>query len=523
MKRLAALIMVLVLTLSMAAGCGDSGTTSTQTKTSETSGTVSGGADTEGSENETAAQQTPDNEEFVHLELYAITFGGADASLEKVNETLNDYIKPLINAEVHLNIISFGSYAQQVNLMMSSDEQVDLMLSTGSLTTMLSAQGALLPMDDLLPQYGQGIVDTMGQDVINACMYNGEVYAVPTNRDLARSYGYYYRKDYNEQYDLGLENITSMDELEAAFAKLKEANPDIVAISGNSDQAMDADYTWDDLGNAYGVLGDYGSTLEVVDKYESENYREMIERMHDWYTKGYIYSEIDTSTASGIDLFKTGRFLGFIANWNPSSNNSQSQAMGTDIGFVELWEPMMSTSTIQTATWTIPHNSKYPERAMQFLNLMFTDPYVVNLLTFGIEGENYVVVDEEKGVIDYPEGMNAENKTYDNTRDWMWGNMLIGYTWAGNDPDVHREMIAFNESAKRSKAMGFVYDSSNVENEMTACANVASRYTRGLQSGKLDTSVLDDFIAELKAAGIDTIVEDKQKQLDAWAEANGIE
>ena len=43
------------------------------------------------------------------------------------------------------------------------------MMSTGALTTMLSAQGALTPLDQLLPEYGQGIVDTMGMDVINAC------------------------------------------------------------------------------------------------------------------------------------------------------------------------------------------------------------------------------------------------------------------------------------------------------------------------------------------------------------------
>ena len=54
---------------------------------------------------------------------------------------------------------------------------------------------------------------------------NGEVFAVPTNRDLARSLGFFYRKDFNEQYELGLENVTNLEELES-FAKLKEANPD---------------------------------------------------------------------------------------------------------------------------------------------------------------------------------------------------------------------------------------------------------------------------------------------------------
>ena len=533
MKKLLALFLALAMVISVMAGCGNSGsetkgagdTKNAQTQGKDTQGTEgTKGTDAAENDGDAAQAQSPDNSEFVTLELYAISFGGNNDDLPKVNAKLNEYLKEKINAEVNLNIISYGSYAQQVNLMMSSTEQVDLMLSTGALTTMLSAQGALQPLDELLTGYGQGIVDTMGQDVINACMYNGEVFAVPTNRDLARSFGFYYRKDYNEQYELGLENCKSLDELAVAFEKLKAANPDITPISGNSDNAMDPAYeAWDELGNMYGVLSNYGAELKVVNKYDTPEYKEMIEMMHDWMQKGYIYSEIDTSTTSAVDMFKTGKFLGFIANWNPSSTNAHTQANGTEIAYVELLEPFMSTSTIQTAAWTIPYNSKYPDRAMQLLNLMYTDPTVVNLLTYGIEGENYVIIDEATGMIDYPEGMDATTKTYDNTLDWMWGNMLIGYTWKGNDPILHQQMIDFNNSAKKSKAMGFVYDSSNVENQLTACTNVATRYTRGLQSGKLDPSVLDEFLKELEDAGIQDIIDDKQAQLDAWAQANGIQ
>lgn len=531
MKKVLAMLLVLVMAVSALAGCGGGGneTKGTQagsTPAGDTKETAAPAGDTQGTENSEGTQAPAaavNNEEYATLELYAISFGGNNDSLAKVNEKLNEYLKPILNTGVHLNIVSAGSYAQQVNLMMSSTEQVDLMLSTGALTTMLSAQGALQPLDELLTNFGQGIVDVMGQDVINACMYNGEVCAVPTNRDLARSFGFFYRKDYNEQYGLELEKCKNLDDLTAAFAKLKEANPDIVAIGGNSENAMDPAYeAWDELGNMYGVLSNYGEKLEVVNKYATPEYKEMIELMHEWYQNGYIYSEIDTSTTSNVDLFKTGKYLGFIANWNPSSNNAHSQANGVEMGFVELLEPFMSTMTIQTAAWTIPYNSKYPERAMQLLNLMYTDPTVVNLLTYGIEGENYVIVDEANGIIDYPEGMDATTKTYDNTLDWMWGNMLIGYTWKGNDPTLHQQMIDFNNSAKRSKALGFVYDSTNVENELTACTNVATRYTRGLQSGKLDPSVLDEFLSELETAGIKTIIDDKQEQLNAWAQANGI-
>jgi putative aldouronate transport system substrate-binding protein len=44
------------------------------------------------------------------------------------------------------------------------------------------------------------------------------------------------------------------------------------------------------------------------------------------------------------------------------------------------------------------------------------------------------------------------------------------------------------------------------------------RYTKGLESGVLDPdTVLPEFISELESAGINTIIEEKQRQLDEWA------
>ena len=477
-----------------------------------------------GAEKKTTGNGGEESGEPVHLELYAMSFGGNNDSLEKVNEAVNEYIKPLINAEVKLNIINYGSYQQQVNLMMSGDEQVDLMLSTGALTSNLAGQGALTELDDLLAKEGADIVDIMGEDVLASCKYGGSTYAVPTNRDLARSMCYYYRADINEELGLGLENAKTLDDIEKCFEIMHEKDPEMAGIAGNNTSSLLQVWDWDQISNNYGVLLNLGEELKVENLYESDSYIDMVNRMHDWYQKGYIYKEITTSTVSNPDLFATGKMLGFFANGNPTSDNTQSQMLGGPIEHIELVEPYMSSTTVQTACWTIPHNSENPEKAMELLNLMFTDPTLVNLLSFGIEGENYVVKDEEKGIIGYPDGMTAETRTYDNSLGWTWGNMLIGYTWEGDDPDVHEQMVEFNNSAKRSKALGFTFDPTSVQNQITACSNVASKYTIGIESGSVDPDeMLPKFQQELKAAGIDEIIAEKQRQLDEWAEGNGIE
>lgn len=501
MKKFAALTLAAFMAVSALGGCGQN---------SGTDGGTNGGTDAASGETE-------------HIELYAMSFGGNNDSLEKVNQAVNDYIKPLINADVKLNIINYGSYAQQVNLMMSGEAQVDLMLSTGALTSNLAGQGALTEMDELLTNQGKDIVEIMGEDVLASCKYGGTTYAVPTNRDLARSMCYYYRDDINQELGLGLENAKTLDDIEKCFAIMREKDPEMAGIAGNNTSSLLSNWDWDAISNNYGVLLKLGEELKVENLYESEDYIEMVERMHDWYEKGYIYKEITTSTVANPDLFATGKMLGFFANGNPTSDNTQSQMLGGPIKHIELVEPYMSSTTVQTACWTIPHNSKNPEKAMELLNLMYTDPTLVNLLCYGIEGENYVVKDAEKGIIGYPEGMDAQTRTYDNTLGWTWGNMLIGYTWEGDDPDVHEQMVEFNNSAKRSKALGFTFDPSNVQNETTACANVAAKYTIGIESGTLDPAeALPKFQKELKDAGIDTIIAEKQRQLDEWAAGNGI-
>lgn len=84
------------------------------------------------------------------------------------------------------------------------------------------------------------------------------------------------------------------------------------------------------------------------------------------------------------------------------------------------------------------------------------------------------------------------------------------------------QMTQFNENALISPAKGFTWDNSGVQTEAAAVANVISKYGNALLAGSLDPAVtIPQFIEELKDAGADTIIEEKQRQLDAWHEENG--
>ena len=113
--------------------------------------------------------------------------------------------------------------------------------------------------------------------------------------------------------------------------------------------------------------------------------------------------------------------------------------------------------------------------------------------------------------------MDASNTTYSSGA-WVWPNELITIPWEVDGADIWKQTEEFNNNAKLSKAFGFVWDNSDVLNEITACNNVTAKYKNALDCGSLNPEeAVPKMVQELKDAGIDTIIAEKQAQLDAWA------
>ena len=103
-------------------------------------------------------------------------------------------------------------------------------------------------------------------------------------------------------------------------------------------------------------------------------------------------------------------------------------------------------------------------------------------------------------------------------------NQFIARIWEGDSLDLWERMQNYNDNALASKAMGFVFDNSSVSAEYTALTNAYSEYQRQLELGFLNPDEgIPQLVEKLKAAGLDAYIAEKQAQLNAWAEANGIQ
>lgn len=99
----------------------------------------------------------------------------------------------------------------------------------------------------------------------------------------------------------------------------------------------------------------------------------------------------------------------------------------------------------------------------------------------------------------------------------LWPNQTIAAVYEGVDPEIWTINNEFRASAAVSPALGFKFDSSGVMNEITACNNVIAKYETGLRWGELDPAeALPKLNKELYDAGLQTIIDAKQEQLDAF-------
>ena len=86
--------------------------------------------------------------------------------------------------------------------------------------------------------------------------------------------------------------------------------------------------------------------------------------------------------------------------------------------------------------------------------------------------------------------------------------------------NLWEEMDEFNTAAAPSKALGFVFDPTSVEGEIAAVQNVITQYDVGLGSGTLEPSKLEEFQQALLDNGVQTIIDEAQRQLDEFIATN---
>ncbi|HZG84037.1 ABC transporter substrate-binding protein [Paenibacillus sp.] len=459
----------------------------------------------------------------VELVMTVSLVGNPPADLQLVTDEINKYLIEKINAKIKVVPISFGSYSQQINLMLTGKEQLDLMV-TGPQIGFTSQVGKnqLLPLNEYLNDHGQGILEVVDKEIMKVGMVKGEPYAVPVIGNSVQGRGFVLRKEIADKYNVDMTKIKTLDDVEAVLKVIKENEPDVVPLVPDKPGESILSYyeTGDTLGDSIGYLPNFDNDLKVVNLYETQEYSDLLNRMKRWYDAGYLLQDGSTNKEDARSLLGAKRAAAYFGTISARSDEAFSKIeFGTDVVRSMILRPALQTSTAARLLWAIPRNSQHPEKAMEVLNLLYTDETFVNLIDYGLEGKHYVKL--EDGRIDYPQGVDRNNSPYPGNWNFLFGNMYLAYVKLPNEVEFHEINKASHENAIRSKALGFNFDPNPVRTQYAAVRSVLDKYKLGLETGMLDPAkVLPEFIAQLKVAGIDEVIAEKQKQLDEWAATN---
>ena len=468
-----------------------------------------------------------DAEEIMHLVMSFMTWTGAPVDTQKVQDAINAITVSRYGIEVELVISDASSYKQNMVLALSGGEQVDIFSTILSDYNSMVQQGYLLDMEenDLLKNYGSGIVDAVGQEYVDACRIDGILYGLPNNRDMAQGRGCAaiateYLEGIGWQVDESQEIIKiTQEELDEIYAKLHEKYPSMEVyrpVTMSMSQFSNVDLLG---GNVFGILSDYGKNLKVENLFTGDYYKEYTARMHDYNQKGYISQDATTDTTAVTELVKAGTLMAYTTGGKPGIKQQETNMCGRPMTIFQTLNDYVSSAAVASFPWAISINTISAEASMRLLNAFYTDADLADLLAWGIEGEHYKVLDT--GLITYAEGVDATSSGWNHSVGWELPNQFITKVWDGNDPELWTNIRKFNNNAKKSAAMGFTFDTTQVATELTSVQNVYDEYQKSIEYGFIDPATgIEEMNKKMMKAGLDKIIAEKQAQLDVWAATN---
>lgn len=443
--------------------------------------------------------------------------------IELIEEKINEYIEPKINATVNITLMESGQYTQKVGTMISSGEYFDIgFAATWCLDYLMNAGlGAFAPLDDYMDTYLKDVKELLPEYMFDSATVKGSICGIPTYKEAATQYGWIYRKDIADKYGIDMTQYKTLEEFLPVAEMLKEKEPGMYPVDWDKSNHY--------AGNLYGVTtvsplsnlpevvisyaeGDDSSKVQGSYDLDGTNAKKYVDIKREYYKKGLVRKDTATATDS-IARFNNGYTFAYVSPLKPGKAaelQTQTKYPIAQAGITPVYQDRLpglgSMSVISTT-------SNNPVRCARFLNLLYTDEYLANLLVYGVEGKHYTKKD---GYVE-----QIPNSGYDMSAEtWRFGNVFLVYPNSPEAVGKAEELKKFNDSAVVRDANTFVFDNTNVEMEIAELQNVRSAFGDIGQYGSVDEDYYeerDERKQALISGGIEKIISEMQRQYDEFS------
>ncbi|NLO85934.1 MAG: ABC transporter substrate-binding protein [Clostridiales bacterium] len=462
------------------------------------------------------AQETQvDTSEFVTLTMYVVS--EEPPRYKEMLEEFNAMAKEELNCELVVNFIGWGEYQTKYPLLFSSGEEFDLVyVATWLDYANLAQRGAFLPLEELLPAYCAESMKNQPEQALLQASVEGHVYAYTSNRKTYSAYGAIVRGEYMDKY--GIEEITDMESYAKFLQAIVDNEPSFTNPAGGmNDVLYDEMYLF--AAGLYPLSGSTGGVYyldpedpehKVIAAHEWEGFSAMCDQLQVYSEAGYWPKSILSVTDAGDVLLNQGISASRLHNFD-SWVGAHNTNPDWDMRWYNLLPEINHLSYMQDAI-SVPSTSKYPERALMLLDKIRSDERYYMLLTYGVEGVDYTL-DENDFIT------NLDTDLFP-SEPGTWGFRVEEFykMSAGAPENYYEERDKLEAAVVPNIFRSFNMDTSSVKNEYAAMQNVYSQYYNTLAAG-VTTDVASDIEKlnkQAEIAGNEIIKEVLQAQVDAF-------
>lgn len=503
MMKLTALGLAMITVLT---GCGNS---ITENNTSSASEEVT----------ETSEQAAVSAEDAPVLNIVLPTAGTKTEGSKDVEAEINKILLEETGAQINIVWTALGDLAQQLNMMLTNADECDISFLFNSPATYIR-NGQTLDLTKYIDgEEGKEIREIIGDVYVDANRQeDGEIYYIPSNIDRSTELAFAANRSMMLEmgYEIDDEKIWTFEELHDLINEAMEKYPNIYGVVPCSGTQMVEKMGFDSMGDSsnIGVIENRGTGDKVVSITECQEYIDFSHRMHDWYQEGLIMADVMSNNESSIAYISSGKAFGSFVS-GPCPNGMESEdSYRVLLSLSDQWVP---SNAAERMGFIINAQTRYPDQAFSVLNEMYTNEEIKTLLSYGIEGVNYVK--SEDGRAAYPDGIDADTASYNVgfLNWWAFPNGQCELTPYTQSPEYWNIQKEYDNAAEVTPLLGCIFKTDEVQDAYSACTNVVNEYYNAILSGAVDTdATLQEFSEALKDAGEDTIIAEKQRQMDAF-------
>lgn len=399
LKKLIALGLVSVMTMTAFIGCSKDSSTKEESTTTPTE--VAG-----------TTEDTTDSSEPV-----TITFFDKNSGSNVWDDRIAKEVTRITGVNVEIQTPS-GDPEEKLALLLAGQDYPDIVLmprtSDSDITNKYIEAGALLPLNDLIEQYGPDIKEMYG-DTLNKIRYNdGKNYYLSNwyGPDPEPVAGFLLRYDYMVEI-VGQERADSTEPFTQAemidiLRQFKEKHP---TINGSESIPLimsgDEKNYFNSIKGMYGMKTYYEKDGELFYDVRDPKYLQMLKFLNGLYTEGLLDQEWVVNNRELVkQKVSSGNVMGSLcAYWDLDAANTSLVATEGEnanlVAYKVLGDGVSATETTyggrSTLGWDsigITNNCKNVEAAMKLVNFLASEEGQY-LLLWGIEGEDWTM---ENGV-----------------------------------------------------------------------------------------------------------------------------